>query len=524
MDTINRPNRQALSAALDIYRDEMRPFIVRNLRRIRGTNADDAIKSALRDGQYNQFTANRRNGLGVGASIDIGDFPQVVRRHWQTFRDAFKTTDDPRDIMRRLVDARNEVAHPGDEDIDLDNAVNRLNDTAAILRGINSPEQGDAVKAIRNDLIPLYKVPAHKFQQGGRDVYAFPLDLESLNKILPHRVDDRMVKDANRRLSASHAKDIQVYLEGKDDWLLGTLLLGVAPDAIDFQPYTSGDNSETSVGALTINADGASSMKMFDGQHRRRAISAVLNELSHNARYSTKFRALKDASLPIMLYAEVDMNALQQMFADAAQTKPIEANAVAQFDQRDAFNIAALRIAEESELFNGRVEMDRPSVPRSSHKIIAINQLSRTLKTLEVGYSGRVSKERNELYMLDIEDLCQRSLEWADDFMPSIRSEYNDLKGGEIGDVPAERTKTMAYNAIIIRIFAGCYHEWTKDGSDWEPLAKFINCISLSPGISEGLLVDAGAVAHGGTSPVAAQQAGVKAIDYILEQARQSGS
>lgn len=49
MTTRPRPNRDALSEAIDIYRDAMRPFILRRLRQVRGTTLDKAITSALGD-------------------------------------------------------------------------------------------------------------------------------------------------------------------------------------------------------------------------------------------------------------------------------------------------------------------------------------------------------------------------------------------------------------------------------------------------------------------------------------------
>ena len=226
--------------------------------------------------------------------------------------------------------------------------------------------------------------------------------------------------------------------------------------------------------------------------------------------------------MPIMLYVEDSIEALRQMFADAAQTRTIERNTVTRFDQRDAFNLAAMWIAENSDLFNGRVEMERASVPRSSHNIIAINQLAMTLKTMEVGYKGRVSKDRNDQYMLDLDSLYERCMIWADDFMPTARSEYNDLMAGVIdnSDIPQERTKTMAYNAAVIRILAGCYYEWTKDGIDWKTLAEFLRDAPMVPGIHKGSLwVDAGLVAPGGASPIAQREAVVHAIDHIIETA-----
>ncbi len=399
------------------------------------------------------------------------------------------------------------------------------NDVSKVLPEIDEPEHSQSVAGIRSVLMP-FTTSAHRFRQGGRDVYAFTLDLEALDKLLPDRVDDRVVRDANRPLTASHAKNIQKYLEDRDDWLLGALLLGVSQDALEFQPYIDDSSAVSSVGELRIRADGVDSMKMFDGQHRRRAIKDVLNALSYDKNYSKKPSFLKEASLPIMIYVEDRIESLRQMFVDAAKTRSIERNTVTRFDQRDAFNLVALQIAEQSDLFAGRVEMERASVPRSSRNIIAINQLALTLKTVEVGYMGRVRKERNDSYMLDLESLFHRCWTWADDFMPAARDEYDDLMVGEVdnSDIPQERAKTMAYNATVIRILAGCYHEWTKDGDDWKPLAGFLRGASLKPGSHAGaLLVDAGVVAPGGISPAGQRRQVKEAIDYIARHAEMAG-
>lgn len=372
-------------------------------------------------------------------------------------------------------------------------------------------------------MIEPFVTPAHRFRQGGRDVYAFSLDIETLDNVLPDRVEDRVVKDANRQLTPSHAKEIQLYLVERNNWLLGTLMLGISPDAVDFQSYVADPDPNDTVGELRINNPRA--LKMFDGQHRRRAIKDVLTELSPYGTHADKRVSLTEASLPIMLYVEGSIDALRQMFADAAQTRSIERNTLTRFDQRDAFNHAALWIAENSDLFAGRTEMERPSVARSSHNIIAINQLQASLKTLEVGYQGRVSKDRNSDYMLDLESLYERCWTWADDFMPAARAEYNDLMAGEVdnSEIPQERTKTMAYNATVIRILAGCYYEWLKESADWTPLAKFIRNASLEPRRMRGtLLIQAGVVAPGGISPAAQLGVATRAIEYIVQQAKAS--
>ena len=368
----------------------------------------------------------------------------------------------------------------------------------------------------------IMSTPAHRFHQGGRVVYAFSLDLTTLNTLLPDRVDDRVVKEANRQLTASHARKIQSYLEERDDWLLGTLMLGIAPDAVKFFPYqANSDNEFLAVGELRINTDHNDAMKMFDGQHRRRAIKDALSLGSDKA------NSLQSDSVPIMLYIEDDIDALRQMFADAARTKTIESNTVSRFDLREAFNLAALWLAENSDFFVGRVEMERASVPRTSQSVIAINQLAATLRTLIVGYKGRVSKDTNDKYMLDLEDLYERCWFWADDFMPSAREEYEGLMAGEIdnSEIPQLRSTTLAYNATVIRFLAGCYYEWVKDGADWKPLAKFLRNASLKPESRKGaLLVDAGLVAPGGITPIPGRQVVTSAIEYIVRQAKKSSN
>ena len=134
-----------------------------------------------------------------------------------------------------------------------------------------------------------------------------------------------------------------------------------------FDSYVTDSDAAIDVGNLVITK-GADSMRMFDGQHRRRAIKDVLEALRHNPVFDKKLTSLREASLPVMLYAEDGIEALRQMFADAAQTRSIEGNTVAMFDQRDAFNLTALRIAEDSDLFAGarrngaRVGRQRPTL------------------------------------------------------------------------------------------------------------------------------------------------------------------
>ena len=287
---------------------------------------------------------------------------------------------------------------------------------------------------------------------------------------------------------------------------------------------TKAAEDSTQFGELRIRGNRASSMRIFDGQHRRRAIRELLRALEDDTSRMDKLSAMLKSSLPIVLYVEEDIRNLQQMFADAARTKPIEANTVVRFDQHDAFNLTALWLAEESELFRGRVEMERTTVSRASQKLIAINQLAASLKTLDVGYNGRVRKDRNKMHIMNLELLEERSKTWADEFLPAAREEYEGLFAGTIADseIPRIRATSFAFNATVIRVMAGCYHEWIKESSDWRRLAEFLRQACLAPGKGEGaLLVDAELVIPNGTTPPNARiQEVTAAIRYIVAEAR----
>lgn len=369
-------------------------------------------------------------------------------------------------------------------------------------------------------------VSAHRFRQGGRDVYYFALTMDDLDGFLPQRVDDSVVRDANRRLTPSHAKNIQQYLSEQDNWLLGGLMLGIAEKAVEFEPYPDEqDKVNPNFGELRIRSDSHNSLQIFDGQHRRRAIQEVLRAEPAGERSAEKLEALRKASMTIILYVEGDIDTLKQMFVDASKTKRIEPNTVTRFDRRDAFNLTAMKIADKSRMFEGRVEMERASVSAPSGCLLAINQLASILKALEVGSRGRVSRERNADYMLNrhsLDALYDHCLIWTDEFIPAAREEYGGLVDGSIdnSDIPKLRTQTFAYNATFLRVLADCYRVWIAEGRSWQSLADFIRRSSINRGSDYGLLVDAGLYDGKGTTLFSRRQEVEGASNYIVRAAK----
>ena len=107
MAKTDRPNRDALSDALDIYRDAMRPFIVRYLKQVKGRRVEEVISNSLNDRQAEQFRQTLAQGNSVEDAIDINDFPNLVSRQWHAvFGRVFKEDKTVQSLLWMIVTVR----------------------------------------------------------------------------------------------------------------------------------------------------------------------------------------------------------------------------------------------------------------------------------------------------------------------------------------------------------------------------------------------------------------------------------
>lgn len=153
MQMTSRPNRDALGQAIDIYRDAMRPFIVRQLRRVRGSSVEELIERGLGDRQADEFHRRLNENVDIEAAIDLNYFPKVFRDNWRAaFMQHFSDDLTVQSTLWMIKSARDQIAHPGNEDIDPEFTRARLYDIADLLGKINAPDQKLAVEALRDNL------------------------------------------------------------------------------------------------------------------------------------------------------------------------------------------------------------------------------------------------------------------------------------------------------------------------------------------------------------------------------------
>ena len=154
MVTIDRPHKDALSSAIDIFRDAMRPFILRCIRRVSGSTAESAIRRSLASHQADSLDQSLRQGADLASAIDVNFFPALIQRNWrEVFSSEFRDERTIQNELWMIAEARNQVSHPGTQDLDAEYTRARLYDIADALGRINAPEQKRAVEDIRSQLI-----------------------------------------------------------------------------------------------------------------------------------------------------------------------------------------------------------------------------------------------------------------------------------------------------------------------------------------------------------------------------------
>ena len=151
MIATNYPNRDALYVSYTIYRDAMRRFIIRCLEKNCDTPPEQLINKALNHSEHNNIEINN------AASIDIGDFPDLIVAYWKntvSFSEEFDPDSNIRTDTEIIRKDRKLWAHPGPEDADPRKTQTLLSLISKILGEINEPDEKRKVDCLLNQLFP----------------------------------------------------------------------------------------------------------------------------------------------------------------------------------------------------------------------------------------------------------------------------------------------------------------------------------------------------------------------------------
>ena len=152
--TTARPNQAYLQEAVSVYRDAMRPFIVRELKKQRGVKPEEAVRQSLSSAKLDLFDRNLR-ASGLESAIDVNDFPAIVQRNRDAFQSCYDRNPAFMSKLWDVVEGRNAVAHPSNQDLDGEFVRTRISIIVEVLGIIGAAAPQSQVEKIRGRLLAL---------------------------------------------------------------------------------------------------------------------------------------------------------------------------------------------------------------------------------------------------------------------------------------------------------------------------------------------------------------------------------
>ncbi len=113
MAIVERPNQDALSRAINLYLDAIRPFLTRNLKKVSGKTVVEALESSLPHDKTVNFAKDFPKADNLESAIEVSHVEHVIREYWgDVFAPHFRNCKGVFAKLKCVAVARNQVAHP----------------------------------------------------------------------------------------------------------------------------------------------------------------------------------------------------------------------------------------------------------------------------------------------------------------------------------------------------------------------------------------------------------------------------
>ena len=260
------PNREALRKAHDIYRDVMRPFIVRCLKRVQGEKVEDLIRDSLPYEEEERFEEDlQKHNENIEAAIDINHFPHIIRKYWhrnRAFSQQFNSNSKVQYKTGTIAEGRNLWAHPGVEDLDSDRTRADLTYVAEVLGEIKNPDAKREVEDIRDRLFSN-EVEEHPLEAENA---ALKENLADITKQLEAAKAEKTELEKQVKTTSDRLEEVEAEWEA--EWIASEERL---TDKSNLLESTAAENtelkkrlSETENRLKTVEAENADLKKRFE--------------------------------------------------------------------------------------------------------------------------------------------------------------------------------------------------------------------------------------------------------------------
>lgn len=205
-----------------------------------------------------------------------------------------------------------------------------------------------------------YKFPAVKGIQAGKEYYISMVPMKLLSKLFPAE-DDIVLPEyrAQRRINETRIPEIKKYiLDNRENYVFSALSASIDGE---FE-FVSANGSD--VGVLEVDMD--SVFLINDGQHRKTAIEAALEE----------DESLGNETISIVFFKDSGLQRSQQMFTDLNKHAVKTSNSLSTlYDTRDPLAVATKNVIDAVLFFKKFTDKEKDILGKNSFNLFTLNMI-----------------------------------------------------------------------------------------------------------------------------------------------------
>lgn len=241
-----------------------------------------------------------------------------------------------------------------------------------------------------------YRFPAVAGVQAGTEYYICMVPLGLLNKIFSSDLNDVAPEyRAQRRLNEARIPEIRDYILGnRDSYVFSALAASVDGD----MRFVSDTNSN--IGVLEIGLD--ANFLINDGQHRKAAIQAALNE----------DESLSEETIAIVLFKDRGLQRSQQMFTDLNKHAVITSKSLnTLYESKDEIAIISKRAVNEIPFFRKYTDKEKDNLGKFSSNIFTLINIYSANKRI-LSNAGNITVDHYEFIYSFWSTVAKHIREW----------------------------------------------------------------------------------------------------------------
>lgn len=209
-----------------------------------------------------------------------------------------------------------------------------------------------------------YRFPAVRGIQAGKEYYISMVPMKFLPKLFPADIDVVLPEyRAQRKINEARIPEIKNYiLNNRNTYVFSALSASIDGE---FE-FVSADKSNNDVGILEVDME--SVFLINDGQHRKAAIEAAMNEDS----------SIGEETISVVFFKDDGLARSQQMFTDLNKHAVKTSNSLSTlYDSRDQLAVATKEVIEKVEFFKKYTDKERDILGKNSSNLFTLNNIYR---------------------------------------------------------------------------------------------------------------------------------------------------